>query len=243
MQVLTNGGNTAQASVNINKGIGSLVFYSDLAFDALSNEKINLKIQRNGKDDIEITPGTVSLKEFILACTYGDDAITSSSDFATVCVLELCEHGAINLREKDLIVLTLSQLDDTKTYTFDGIEEPTFSDDVYQYQRKSMASEHENADFQTHGFDTLILTDHVSIEEVNYTFDNGMSCKYTLRELRALSQDNDPIAYVKNDGKVTASFANILQLPLKGVDKVNIKKAQGAIINLFMRHDVDLRNL
>lgn len=240
----TKGKKLENLALIVNKAIGSIVLYSSLAIDELTKETINVQVERANGSNIDVTNGSVPLKEFILCATYGDDAITSNGNFGfqTVAVIELCEHGGIHLFEKDQIKINLGNLNVSATYIVDGIEEPITSQDLYRYERKSMNSEHVNTDFDVRGFDTCVMTDDESIEEVNYTFDNGQTVKYTPRELRALAVDADPIAYVKTDGTVASSFVGLLQLPLKGVNNINVRKSQGVLVNLLLRHDVELSN-
>lgn len=240
----TKGKNVSTLSLIVNKAIGSIVLYTDLAIDNLDKETINIQVERANGSNIDVTNGSVPLKEFILCATYGDDAITSNIKIGaqTVAVLELCEHGGIHLFEKDQIKINFNNLQTKAFYLVDGIEEPITSQDLYRYERKSMNSEHVNTDFDVRSFDTCVMTDDDSIEEVNYTFDNGQTVKYTPRELRALAVDADPVGYVTADGTVRSSFDNLLQLPLSGVVNINVRKSQGTLVNLLLRHDVELSN-
>ncbi len=64
--------------------------------------------------------------------------------------------------------------------------------------------------------------------------------KHSMRELRAVTQDIDPVAYVKNNGQVVPSFVGYLQFPLKGIVSVNVRKNSGSVVKFFMRKDVEL---
>ena len=69
---------TGQASANaeLQKGIESIVFYTTKTFSQIQNEKISISVERNGGSNIEITQGFVPLKPFLLAATFGDDAMS-----------------------------------------------------------------------------------------------------------------------------------------------------------------------
>lgn len=230
----------------VNKAIGSITIKTSLDFSLLDKEKINIQIQRANGDNVELTNGNVPLKEFILLGTIGDDAIGSDARLGlpTKATIELVEDdmSAIHLYDKDLIRISLSGLNTTKTYIIDGSEAPITTDAVIVVERKSMNSEHENMDFDVKGYDACVITDKKSIEEINLRFDNGAVVKTNPVELRDLQESLDPIAQVKLDGTVVPSFDDLLQLPLKGIVSMNIRKKQGDIVSVLLRHDADLKN-
>lgn len=221
----------------VTKSIGSLIVASTLPFAQLTTEKIKIEIERANGSNFEITKGNMSLKDFILLTTYNDDAITADQNYALTAECEICEGGSIQLNEKDVIRIELTGLKTAETYVLNGIEEPATSHAVLSFEQKSMSSDDTNKIFQVHGHDLAILDKHSSIEEVAYTFDNGQVVKYTLFELSVLSRAIDPVAYVKADGTVQSGFADKLQLPLFGVDAIEIRKSQGALINLILRKE------
>ncbi len=239
--------NTASAKAQVEKSIGSIVLMSTREFANFDTEKIRLFVERNGNNNIEITKGAVSLKKFVLCATYGDDAIGSmtigNDVFKTCAVIELCEHGGIALRSNDKIKIELSDLSTSEKYLIDGIEEPVESSEIYTYEEKILATDNKVIDVNVKSFDTIVLDDLAEVSEIQYHYDNGQTCNYTSRELRALAQDVDPISHVKSNGTVVGSFTGVLQLPLKGVDKITVKKTANVVVNILMRHDEDLKLL
>ncbi|POS01587.1 hypothetical protein Q361_10947 [Flavobacterium croceum DSM 17960] len=238
--------NQVSAKAQVEKAIGSIIIYSNVDFDALNNEKIRLYVERNGHNNIEITKGLVNLKRFIACATYGDDAVTHfranvGEAFETVCVIELCEHGAIKLENNDKVKIELADLDATKVYLVDGVEEPDESKEIYTYEEKILSAETPINDVNTRSYDIAVIEDNDNITEIQYHFDNGQTCNYSRRELRALSHDNDPVAYVKKNGQVMSSFVGIIQLPLKGVNRMTVKKTGNVLVNILMRHDEDMK--
>lgn len=231
--------------IEVNKGFGSLTIQTSKSISALLNEKINIQIQRANGDNIEITNGNVPLREYVILGTIGDDAIgcNKSLQLAVKATIELVEAqmSAIHLYEKDLLRISLTGLESKETYIIDGHEAPLTTDSVLTFERKAMNSEHENMDFNVSGYDACLITNKATISELNLRFDNGNVVKTTLEELRALGESFDPIAQVNLDGTVTSSFDDYLQLPLKGIVNINIRKEQGDIVNLFLRHDQDLK--
>lgn len=235
----------ADAKAELQKGIESFAFFSDKTVDEIGDELISIQVERNGGSNLEITQGFVSLKRFLLASTFGDDAIGSfpasnPESFKTVAVIELTEMGALVMGPNDKLKLALKNLDPNKKYIFDGIESPITSDDVYMYEEKSIADEQTNYDVNVKNFDIAIIDDDASITELNFTHDNGVVTKHSMREIRAISQDIDPVAYVRNDGKVLPNFVGFIQLPLKGIVNINVRKNEGRVVKFFMRKDVEL---
>lgn len=235
-----------EVTQEVNKAIGSITIKTSLTFAELDKEKINIQIQRANGDNVELTNGNVPLKEYLALGTMGDDAIGSDvrNKLNTKATVELVEDdmSAIHLYDKDLIRVSLTGLDTKSTYIVDGHEAPLTTNTVITMERKSMNSEHENMDFDVAGYDACVITDKSSIDEINLRFDNGAVVKTNPTELRDLHESFDPIAQVKIDGTVLPSFDDLLQLPLKGIVSVNIRKTQGDIVSLLLRHDSDLKN-
>lgn len=230
-----------EREVSVQKGIGALALYTTTKMDDISNEMISLQIERNGKSNIEITQGFVSLKSLLLACTYGSDAIGAMKpNFETVAVIELAEMGAIELGAQDKFKIGLKGLDPDQTYILDGHEEPITSHEIFMYEEKIVPIDQANYDVNVEHYDILVINDDPNITELNFTHDNHVVTKHTLRELRAMSQDNDPVAYVQLDGRVQSSYNGFLQIPVKGMLSINVRKATGSIVKFFMRKDVDL---
>lgn len=232
-------------NAEIQKGIESIVLYTDKDLNAIENELISVQVERNGGSNIEITQGFVSLKRFLLASTFGDDAIGSFpasfiESFKTVAVIELTDGGALVMGANDKLKIALKSLDSVSRYVIDGIESPLTSDDVYLYEEKSIPDEQTNYDVNVRNFDIAVMDDDPNITEINFTHDNGVVTKHTMRELRAVTQDIDPVAYVKNNGQVVPSFVGYLQFPLKGIVSVNVRKNSGSVVKFFMRKDVEL---
>lgn len=240
MEIYKGTGKTTTGTILLTKSISSLVIGSSLEFLKLNTETIRLEIERANGSNFEITKGTMSLRDFILATTYGADAIVSSTqfNFKTVAVCEFTTNGAVHLFEKDVIKITLNGLDAAATYVINGIEEPETSTEVYQFEHKSMGSDDTNKDFNVSGYDVLVLDKSADIEEINYRFENGQVVKYTMFELEAMSKQIDPVAYVQQDGLVASGFDSKIQLPLFAVNNINIRKTQGSVVNLILRNQL-----
>nr|WP_294781361.1 hypothetical protein [uncultured Flavobacterium sp.] len=239
MEIYKANGKTTSGTILLTKGISAFVVASTVDFEQMVTETIRVEIERANGSNFEITKGTMALSDFILATTYGEDAITSSAVYETIAVCEIIAHGAIHLFEKDVIKVTLGGLVSTETYVLNGIEEPETGTEVYSFERKSMAPDDTNKDFNVAGFDILILDKSEDIEEINYTFDNGRTVKYTLFELEAMSSAIDPVAYVKSNFTLASKFNKKIQLPLVAVNNINIRKKSGVgVVSLILRNQL-----
>ncbi|UOX33226.1 hypothetical protein LXD69_14410 [Flavobacterium sediminilitoris] len=251
MQILDFTATTTNTKIvaNTRKGVQSIVLYSNLDLDAFTTERIQLEIERNGQNSTQITKGFVNLKKFVAAATYGDDAISSFpssfgvESFKTVAVIELAELGAISLAGNDQLTIVLDQLVDGARYVIDGVESPFEDDSIYLYEDKTLLSTDTNAYLNTVGFETMVLDNDSNIKNIWLHYENGKVTKHSLREFRAISQDIDPVAYVKQNGQVLPSFPTFLQYPLKGINGITIDKEVGSNPQFLFRYDHSLVNL
>lgn len=226
---------TKSGSILVTKGFRALLIRTTLEYEALTTEQIKVEIERADGGNHEITKGFKSLKDFLLATTYMGDALTSDLVYATIAECEICEGGNIELQEKDVIKFEMQNLKAASAYVVNTLEDDENSDHVLEFEDKSMSSEDTNKIFQVAGNDLLVMTKSSTIDEIAYYFENGNVVKYTLDELVCLSSSVDPVAYIRNKGTVSSSFPDRIQLPLEGVNSIEIRKSQGSLINLFLR--------
>lgn len=225
---------TKSPVILVTKSIGALIISTTLDVEALTTEQIKVEVEKATGNE-EITKGFMSLADFIYLTTFNGDAVTSDATYKTTAECEICEDGAIQLGEKDVIKISLQGLKTVETYVINGIEMPQTSHKTLSFENKSMASDEKNKSFDVFDCDLALLDNSNTIEEVSYTFFNDVVVKYTIHELRVLSRSVDPVAYVKQDGTIKGAFSAKLQLPLFGVKSIEVRKTQGAIINLLVR--------
>jgi len=223
-------------TILVTKGIGSLLVSTTLEVDSLTTESIEAFIER-ASGNVPITEGVMSLKDFILLTTFNGDAVTSDESYKTTAECEICEDGSIHLQEKEVIKIKLTGLKSAESYILNTVEMPQSSEKVLQFSNRSMNADERQKAFDVYDCDLALLDNSNTIEEVAYTFLNDVVVRYTLHELRILSRSVDPVGYVKQDGTVKSAFASKLQLPLFGVKNIEIRKSQGAIINLLTRNE------
>lgn len=220
----------------LNKAIGSVIIAMSLDVEALTTEQISIEVEKLTGNE-EITKGFMALADFIYMTTFNGDAITSDVNYKTTAQCEICEDGSIELGEKDVIKIELIGLKTAETYVINGIEEPQTSSKTLSFENKSMGADDKSKTFDVAMCDIAILDNSDTILEVAYSFENGVVVKYTLHEIRVLSRSVDPLAYVRQDGTVKSGFASKIQLPLFGVNSIEVRKAQGSIVNLIVRRE------
>ncbi|MBF2709253.1 hypothetical protein [Flavobacterium soyangense] len=234
MKIVSLTGVLKSQELTVTKSIGSLILCFDDVLANLLNEKISVYIERANGSNV-ILANKVNFKDFILASTYGSEAVQSNQDFKTIALCELSFEGSIFLAEKESIKIQLDDLRSARTYEVFGVEHPVPSNDLYHFEQKSIASEEVNKKVDVRGFDLAIITMDDSVSDISYYFENGQVIKFLPFELRALSVDVDPIQYIKNDGTVDQILEGRLALPLVHVDFIEINKSQGAVVNFVVR--------
>lgn len=236
MELFTSEGKnlTKSGVLLLTKSIGSLIVSMSVDVEDLTTEQIKIEVERK-TGNLEITKGFMSLFDFIALTTFNDDAVTADAKYKTTAVCEIAEDGAVFLDEKDVIKIELAGLKAAQTYVLNGIEEPQTSEKVLSFENKSMSSDDKDKNFEIEHCDLALIDNSDTITEVAYTFLNENVVKYTLHELRCLSRQVDPVAYIRQDGTTLSGFASKLQLPLFGVKSINVRKSQGSIVNLLCR--------
>jgi hypothetical protein len=234
MQIANITGVTKSNELQITKSIGALIVQSSLSLDALTTEKISVYVERGNGNNI-ILANKIFLKDFILASTYGTEAVQSNTTFKTVALCELALHGGILLADKESIKITLEDLIAGETYQLNGVEEPTSTKTMYMFEQKSIASEEYNKKINLFHFDLAVITKSSTISDISFTYENHAVVKYLPAELEVLSRDVDPIQYIKQDGTVSQGLTDRLVMPLVHVDFVEINKTQGTIVNIVVR--------
>lgn len=229
----------------VTKGIGSLLISSSKKFSELTNETINVFVEKQGKN-LDICRD-VLLSDFIALMTYGQDAIQGGviqgSTFGLMAMCELTEPnedgltGFIGLLENETIKIELKNLISTSSYQINGIEEPFEALEIIMVQRKTIASETINHDLDVRGFDILSFTNSTSITEVALTYESGAVVKMDMFELENITRTIDALSSVNGDGTVTSGYSTRLVIPLKKITNVNFRKNTGTLINCTMRID------
>lgn len=234
MKIASITGVAKSPELNVTKSIGSIIVASSLEVDNLTTEKISIYIERANGSNV-ILANKIPVKDFILASTYGSEAVQSDDDYNLIALCEIAHEGSIFLQEKESIKITLEDLIPAESYDLYGVEEPENTTDLFIFEQKTVGSEEFNKKVDVSGNDLAIMTKDDSVDDVSYHFINGQVVKYLPFELQTLSRDIDPIQAITATGSVVQSLKDRLCLPLVGVHAIEINKAQGQIINFVVR--------
>lgn len=237
MKITSITGKLKSDELSVTKSIGGLILGLSFPIDELLNEKISIYIERGNGNNV-IMANKVLLRDFILASSYGSEAIQADATYPSIAICELAVDGGIFLAEKEMIKISFDDLRSLQTYDIYGVEEPTATNNLYFFEQKTIASEEYNKKIDVRGFDLAVMTVDQTVSDVSYTYEheNVISVvKYLPFELQTLSRDIDPIQAIKADGTVMQSLTGRLTLPLVEVEAIEVNKSQGAIINFVMR--------
>lgn len=221
--------------ISVTKSIGAIIIaIGELSIEELTTEKISIYIERANGSNVYLA-NKIPVLDFILASSYGSEAVQSDAKYSTIAICELAVGGGIFLAEKESIKIALDGLDSTITYDIYGIEEPTQTDVLAFFEQKTVASEEFSKKIDVKGFDLAIMTTHATVQDLVYRFENGKSVKYLPFELQTQSRDLDPIQAVTGQ-QVLAQIPSRLSLPLLHIDEIEVNKEQGAVINFVVRN-------
>lgn len=240
MKITTITGKLKSDELTVTKAIGSLIIATSYTMEQLLNEKITIYIERGNGNNV-ILANKIPLKAFIMASTFGSEAVQSDGIFGCVALCEICQNGAIFLAEKESIKIQFDDLRALGTYEVYGVEEPVVSDHLFMFEQKTVASDDFNKKIDVKGFDLAIMSTSASVSDLSYQFANGQVVKYLPFELQTLSRDIDPIQAIDLYGSVLQSITGLLSLPLIHVDFIEINKAQGEIINFVVRTEKNVQ--
>lgn len=234
MKITSITGVAKSPELNVTKSIGSIIIASSLGLSELTAEKISIYIERANGSNV-ILANKILLKDFILASTYGSEAVQCDADYNCIALCEIANEGSIFLQEKESIKITLEDLISAEQYDLYGVEEPENTNELYFFEQKTVGSEEFNKKVDVAGNDLAIMTKDSTIDDVSYHFVNGQVVKYLPFELQTLSRDIDPVQAISPTGTVIQSLSDRLCLPLVAVHAIEINKSQGQIINFLVR--------
>lgn len=254
MQILNTGIVVAGATNfqgSTQKEVGKLIIYTDVEFDALTTEKIHVFVERSQGQNSSITKLPILLKPFIMACTHNDPAIGAFHNnhyepWNTVAVIDLTVQGNIELLGNDNLTVVLEECVVGKKYLVDGIPlEDSNPDqtDIYEYEEKHVPDEQTDYSISIDNYDVCVIEDSHEIVELNRRFDNGYVQKLTMRELRALSINHDPVQYIDSNGKTYTAFSEYLAFDCSDLTDLNIIKRGNAQVNVLFRHNVQIKQM
>ncbi|MFN5771566.1 hypothetical protein [Flavobacterium sp.] len=234
--------------------LSKLVLLTNMTFSGFQDEKIQITIERNGGKSISVHPKPVNMKQYILASTYGQNAICCFptghySGHNTSVVLDLTASGNIELVDSDKIVVELSNLNTDFYYEFRGIQSEDGNgddSDIYVFEPKVIPDYEENFNLNVDKYDICVIPDFNNIREINFT--HALTRQVTKRDpicLRAEHIDFDPVGIIFQNGQVRTSDPNYLQLDTDELININVVKElfPGQNIDVLFRKSVSQAQL
>lgn len=229
MLVYNGTGKTKTGDLRITRAIGGLLIASSRKVEELTNERITIYIERANGSNIELC-NNVNLKHFILGSTFGNTLIKSDTANSVGCqaLCEIALDGAIMLGSNESIIVELNNLVSAQTYTVYGIEYPQASEQALTYERKTILSDETKKTYNVNGA-VLMLLEGDSVEDVEFTFTNGVRTKYSRIELEALAFDVENIITADAGGNISLNTGGVIMFPLQDITTVTIEKESGKV--------------
>jgi hypothetical protein len=233
-EIYSGTGVTKTGLITVTKGFEGLLFTFDKEFDTLTTEKISIEVQRAGKNT-QITNGWMSLRDFLLLKAAGEAAICDDVDGKLSVLCDLTTGGDIHLLEKEEVRIQLDGLKTADAWALNTVETFAESTTLFTYDQKIVSADQRQGEILTHAADLILMDNLAEVTDVRFHYSNGQTVQYTLRELRAMSRQIDPIAWINGAGAIKTGFADKIQLHVANVDYIEIYKAAGTAFNCFVR--------
>lgn len=227
--------------VVVSKGFESLLFKTNVSYDAIANEKIAIKIQRKSGNIDAFEGGTIELKRFIQMCSTGQGAISYDSAGMLSIVFDLTPGGNIPLFQNEEIQITMTGLDSTKSYQLSTLESPYDAVEMYQYSKKILNAATLKDDFIVTDCDVCLLEYSADVGEVrlDYADPRFKQTVHTLEELESVYRQADPISQITAAGVVKSTFVDYVVVVTTGVKRLEINKIEGNLYRVYLRTIID----
>lgn len=229
---------TASGRIVLDKGIQGLIFHCSEFVNSLTDEEVKITIESPRGNRILTPEGEVNLKKFLLLLTYGTMAITGNAEYKTAVAFDLCRGGFIALGQGESLVIEFTKLKANIVYIFDTMEGFAPSNRIISFDDLSIDTEKKSTVFPSAAYDMMVFELDANIKEISFRHDNGTVIRHTVRELGAISQTADPVAYMSGTGNAYSRFTGLLQFPLIGIQEIEVTKATGSLVNFFFRRGV-----
>ena len=222
--------------IRVTKPISAIVISSDRKLSELTNETITIYVER--ADNNETILQKISLLAFVLASAHGEAAIDSSDGFKVLC--ELANNGSIELAENESLRISMEGLASASTYSIETIESPVARTEAIEYDKKVMLDGETVREYDIEDADLVVFDNADVIEEIDLSYDNGVTTKHTLSELRALQHDIDPFIAIgvgdDSETVIPSSLPDNLIISLVGVDSIEIRKASSGVVDMTFQN-------
>lgn len=237
MEIYNETAKTKTGELRVTRSIGALLVKMSQPFSALTNETVTIFLERANGDNTELMTD-IPLSALISASTAGAPAVFQD-DAGMTALCEICEEGGIALQENESIKIKLDGLKSAVTYQLNGIEYPSSANSVVSLDRKTILTEESQRRFDVPDAELMLIEGVDEILEMNVSFANGTTCKYTPDELRILSRDFDPVKVVTVGTTPSTAYdlTGLVTFPLIAVLNVDIKKKVTGAVKLYLKND------
>lgn len=240
MEIYNEGNKLKTNELRVTRPIGALLIGMSQPFSALTNETINVYIERIDGENTEILPADYPLAKFIALSTQGQSAIIED-DNGLKALCEISEQGSVNLQENENIRIKLDGLKSAVTYSINGIEYPQSGNSVSVFSRKQLIAGESSRRFDVSEQEMLVIDGVDSILEMNVQFSNGRVCKYVPEEIKCISRDLDPVKLVRvgADNETSFDLPSALAFPLVEVANIEVTKKIADPVSLYLKNNVE----
>ena len=240
MEIIVVTGKTKTEELRVTRAIGALGISMTQPFSALSNETITAYIERADGNNTEIL-NNISLKAFMAGSVSEAPAIFQNADGCSA-LCEICENGSVVLQETESIRIKLENLKSGVSYELHGIEYPQYSSETVQWSRKNLLVGETDRKLSVASEELAVIENPDGITELSVSYENGLTVKYTRKELDFLSRDLDPVKIVDQDsttlkGRTQYDFPGLLNFPLVGVSSLDVKKISDSAVIIYLKND------
>jgi hypothetical protein len=172
----------------------------------------------------------------MLMSTFGTAAMFEIGGVKVAGICELTQDGYVQVKPGENLRFRINNMSGVVDYSVYGIESPIMAKSALLYDLKNVQTDEQSKVFGVRQYDMLSFdTGYSAIDYVNFTFDNGKTVRMTPVEMRAIQIDTDPQCYTKETGSTVAYHDSNLTMPLVGVVEIEIWKAVGTSVNVWMR--------
>lgn len=226
--------------LRVTRAIGAIGVKMSQAFSALTNETIDVYIERADGDNTIIIPN-LSLKA-ILAGSVSEAPAIFQNENGCSALVEVCENGALMLNDTESVRIKMDGLKSGVTYELHGIEYPQYSAESVVWSKKNLLVGEADRKIDVSGQELMVIENPDGILEAQFTYTTGLTVKYTRVELDFISRDLDPVKIVDSDpttlkGRTQFDFDGMLNFPLVGVNEIDFRKDDGVQVKIYLKND------
>lgn len=218
-------GKTKSGQLRITKSIGALLVVLDEGFDALTNEKITMHIERSNGSNEEIATN-IPLNAFISSSIYGEGTLQDGEGTVQTALCEIANNGGIHLEENESIIISLTDLKSASTYSLHGLEMPVKTIEKLFLTEKVLLAGQKNRVYDVEQFDEAVLIGAFDKVRIGYETEQGIrTVEFSAVELRGISGDIDMTASSLLTGRTeytTFSLVEAKEIELFSLTQVNL---------------------